>query len=646
MDLGGGGGDGYHREMVNISGLNLVNEASNAAEVEMESCSESMAPGAWSSASPSLTIDKFKNDGHPKDGFMVMNELRRQGVLCDVTLVAEGVRFPVHKLVVASCSPYFRAMFNGAMSESHQDVVSLEAVQANALKQLVDYIYTGEIEVTEENVQNLLPAANLLSLSWVRDSCCRFLQSQLHPSNCLGIRSFADIHSCSDLLLASTNYTEENFPEVVKGDEFLNLTREEVCYLISSDQLSVGSEERVFESVINWVRHDVQSRKKCLPDLLEHVRMPLLSKDYLIETVNEMELMKTGDQRCTDFLLEAMTFHLMTSEQKAKHCRNNIRTRPRIPTGLPKTLAIVGGQAPKAIKKVEAFDFKNECWDKLPEMTVRRCRAGVTVYNNQIWAIGGFNGSLRVRTVDIYDPIKSEWSLGPQMEARRSTLGAAVLNGRLYAVGGFDGSTGLNTAEVFNEKKSQWQAISNMSTRRSSVGVGVVGSFLYSVGGYDGHSRQCLSSVERYDPDADEWTKVADMTTRRSGAGVGVIDGLLYAVGGHDGPTVRKSAEVFHPQKNKWIQISDMLHRRRNAGVASLNGLLYVVGGDDGSSNLQSVEYYNPSSDTWSLISTTMEIGRSYAGVAVIDRPKFFLPQKRLMEKSEMYPESDRTEDK
>jgi len=81
-------------------------------------------------------------------------------------------------------------------------------------------------------------------------------------------------------------------------------------------------------------------------------------------------------------------------------------------------------------------------------------------------------------------------------------------------------------------------------------------------------------------------------------------------------------------------------------GVASLNGLLYVVGGDDGSSNLHSVEYYNPSSDTWSLISTTMEIGRSYAGVAVIDRPKFFLPQKRLMEKSEMYPESDRTEDK
>ena len=85
-------------------------------------------------------------------------------------------------------------------------------------------------------------------------------------------------------------------------------------------------------------------------------------------------------------------------------------------------------------------------------MTNRRCRAGVAVYNGQIWAIGGFNGNLRVRTVDVYDPTKSEWNLGPPMDARRSTLGAAVLNGKLYAVGGFDGSTGLDTAEVYQEK--------------------------------------------------------------------------------------------------------------------------------------------------------------------------------------------------
>ena len=46
----------------------------------------------------------------------------------------------------------------------------------------------NQVDVTEDNVQVLLPAANLLQLTDVRDAACEFLQSQLHPTNCLGIR--------------------------------------------------------------------------------------------------------------------------------------------------------------------------------------------------------------------------------------------------------------------------------------------------------------------------------------------------------------------------------------------------------------------------------------------------------------------------
>lgn len=59
-----------------------------------------------------------------------------------------------------------------------------------------------------------------------------------------------------------------------------------------------------------------------------------------------------------------------------------------------------------------------------------------------MYAVGGFNGSLRVRTVDCYDPMMDRWTSVSSMQDRRSTLGAAVLSGLLYAVGGFDGSTG------------------------------------------------------------------------------------------------------------------------------------------------------------------------------------------------------------
>lgn len=68
--------------------------------------------------------------------------------------------------------------------------------------------------------------------------------------------------------------------------------------------------------------------------------------------------------------------------------------------------------------------------------------SGVVYVSGCVYAVGGFNGSLRVRTVDCYDPMMDRWTSVSSMQDRRSTLGAAVLNGLLYAVGGFDGSTG------------------------------------------------------------------------------------------------------------------------------------------------------------------------------------------------------------
>ena len=55
------------------------------------------------------------------------------------------------------------------------------------------------------------------------------------------------------------------------------------------------------------------------------------------------------------------------------------RTRPRQPVGLPKILLAIGGQAPKAIRSVEGYDFKEDRWVPISEMPTRRCRCGVCV---------------------------------------------------------------------------------------------------------------------------------------------------------------------------------------------------------------------------------------------------------------------------
>lgn len=77
------------------------------------------------------------------------------------------------------------------MKEADSTMVVLHEIDPGALELLVEYAYTGQVLITEDNVQVLLPASGLLQMEGVREACCRFLMKQLHPSNCLGIRSFA-----------------------------------------------------------------------------------------------------------------------------------------------------------------------------------------------------------------------------------------------------------------------------------------------------------------------------------------------------------------------------------------------------------------------------------------------------------------------
>ncbi len=68
------------------------------------------------------------------------------------------------------------------------------------------FCVVGRIDLKEETVESLLSTACLLQLSEVVEACCGFLMKQLHPSNCIGIRQFADAQGCADLYKVANNY--------------------------------------------------------------------------------------------------------------------------------------------------------------------------------------------------------------------------------------------------------------------------------------------------------------------------------------------------------------------------------------------------------------------------------------------------------
>ena len=504
--------------------------------------------------------------------------IRKHHELCDVVITVGARKIFAHKVILAACSPYFRAMFTGAMSESSQTEVTIRDVDEGAMDILIDFCYTSNIVVEENNVQTLLPAACLLQLAEIQDVCCEFLKRQLDPSNCLGIRAFADTHACRELLRIADKFTQHNFQEVMDHEEFLLLPLSQLIDIISSDELNVRSEEQVFQAVMAWIKYNMTERRGHLSVVLQHVRMPLLTPKFLVGTVGSDILIKS-DEACRDLVDEAKNYLLLPQERPLMQ---GPRTRPRKPIRKGEVLFAVGGWCSgDAIASVERYDPQTGEWKMVSPMSKRRCGVGVAVLNDLLYAVGGHDGQSYLNSIERYDPQTNQWSsdVAPTSSCRTS-VGVAVLDGFLYAVGGQDGVSCLNHVERYDPKENKWSKVASMNTRRLGVAVAVLNGYLYAIGGSDG---QCpLNTVERFDPRANKWTTVSSMSTRRKHLGCAVFNSMIYAVGGRDVATELSSAEIYNPSTGTWSPMVAMMSRRSGVGLAVVNGQLFAVGGFDG----------------------------------------------------------------
>lgn len=556
---------------------------------------------------------------HTVDSFFSMDLMRKQKLLCDVILKVEDKTIPAHRLVLASCSPYFHAMFTNEMAECFKSEVTLHDIDANAVELLVEFAYTSVIKITEENVQYLLPAASLLQLHSVRDACCRFLATQLSPSNCLGIRRFADTHGCFDLETSSKQFVLQNFNRVVDAEEFGQLNFEEVEELVSSEELVVA-EEDAFVAITKWISNDQSKRKKYIYSLVRHIRLPLTSRDFVAQYVACHPLVHTSPE-CKDLVIEAMKYHLLPDQRTSLQSPRTIARRHSAAT--PMLFAMGGGSLFAIHSDCECYNSKTQTWMPISAMNVKRARLGVAAVGSHIFAIGGYDGSNDVSVVEKYSTQTNSWSQVSSMGTRRSCLGVVMCNGLIYAVGGYDGASCLNTAERYDPLTDTWTSIAAMTIKRRYVKLAVVDNFIFAVGGYDGSAH--LSSIEKYNPVTNTWTMMPAMISPRSSMGVAVLEGRLHVFGGNDGGMCLSNGEIFNSEISMWEPFPSMGMRRSTHDAVTMDGDLYVIGGNDGSSSLNSVERYDSKLHLWEDL-PPMSMRRSSVGVAVAEvlNPEIF----------------------
>ena len=278
---------------------------------------------------------------HAQSVLTALENLRKREELCDVVLKIAETEVKAHRVVLAAVSPYFNAMFTGDLKESRQDVVQLNNMDPVAVQMVVEFGYVAQANITVRNVQSLLTAACLLQVESLVEKCCRFLESELHPSNCLGIRRFAESHGCFALCRTAYEYAMRNFYQTTQLEEFLQCSLEDVLELLSEDALCVRHEEEVYEAAMRWVKYSKDDRIHYIPKLAEIIRFPLMAWEFLVTKVLDDGFI-TSNSSTRHLFEEARTYHV--SPQLRRKMNQCSRLKPRKLYDQAEWIYVVGGE--------------------------------------------------------------------------------------------------------------------------------------------------------------------------------------------------------------------------------------------------------------------------------------------------------------
>ncbi|XP_072018224.1 kelch-like protein 24 [Amphiura filiformis] len=532
---------------------------------------------------------KFDDNKHVSAIFEAMQNMYESQLLCDVTLVVEDEDFPCHRCMLAACSPYFQAMFTSDLAESRQSKVHIHGIDAPSMKIILDFCYSSKVEINETNVQGLLLAVNMFQMNNLRDACARFLERHVTLGNCIGIYFFASAHECERLTDLAKDLICENFTDVSKEEEFLQLTKDRIVDLISRDELNVDREETVFEAVMAWVKHDIEVRRCDLLEIVSHVRFALISPYYIHDVIGRDRLI-AHNKSCQHLIDSALQYHVLRDRrQDLDLTKINTNTRKGMPVkDLFVFLTHHAEDMPKESTTSELYKIKS-----LPDMI--ECAECVVTGENNIFVAGRQPPDYTNRRVFSsrrgglfqYDHFDRKWLPRAAMNTQRSLFSMTVLDGMVYATGGL-GSEGelLNSVEFYNPSTNNWRFTSPMLHGTKAHGVAAVGGMLYVIGGEN--LENTIETMQCYNPRVDSWSTLGCMILPRSYAGVTVFQREIYVIGGtvavgeRHPENMLKSVEIFNPDRNEWRFGPELPEGRFNFTVVTFNGSIYVFGGETG----------------------------------------------------------------
>lgn len=167
-------------------------------------------------------------------------------------------------------------MFESGMKETVEKVITLSGISGATLKSLIHFMYTAEIDLDEENVEEIIVASLFLQMDALTDYCSEFMAQKISIYNCCFLAIFAEQHHIRKLLELSADFLLTNFELIYKQPEFNKVPATFLRKILWKDDLTVYSETSIFNAIEKWFLHDPIGRSSNLADILKSIRFESL----------------------------------------------------------------------------------------------------------------------------------------------------------------------------------------------------------------------------------------------------------------------------------------------------------------------------------------------------------------------------------
>ncbi|NXL80187.1 ZBT8B protein, partial [Leptocoma aspasia] len=146
-----------------------------------------------------------------------LNEQRKRDFFCDCSIIVEGRIFKAHKNILFANSGYFRALLIHYIQDSgRHSTASLDIVTSEAFSIILDFLYSGKLDLCGDNVIEVMSAASYLQMTDVVNFCKAYIRSSLDicrkMERAAGLYQ-ADSGSSASRSSASVSCLQEKVPE-------------------------------------------------------------------------------------------------------------------------------------------------------------------------------------------------------------------------------------------------------------------------------------------------------------------------------------------------------------------------------------------------------------------------------------------------